>query len=320
MSKRLTTEEFIERSKLIHGDKYDYSFSEYINCETKIKIICPTHGVFDQIPYTHFSGGGCVLCGYKSQSNTKTKTTDDFIKESKNIHGNKYDYSFVEYISSQIKVKIVCYKHGIFYQAPDKHLCGQGCTKCGYDYMTSKSRCTKESFIDKAKKIHGNKYDYSLVDYKNNRYKIKIICKIHSEFNQAPHKHLNGQGCPKCGREAISIINKENPVGWSISNWENSAIKSKYFDSFKVYIIRCWNEEEEFYKIGRTFRRTKDRFGAKRRMPYNYEIINELIFDNAKDAYNKETELKKLNKKHKYIPKNSFFGQHECFDKINLHL
>src|SRR5690606_12217543 len=111
----------------------------------------------------------------------------------------------------------------------------------------------KEYFIEKAIIVHGDTYIYSLVDYKTAKTKVKILCKLHGSFLQTPDNHLFGQGCPDCGRVRISNKNKITSTGWSPINWHNISITSKTFDSFKVYIIKCYNENESFYKIGRTF-------------------------------------------------------------------
>jgi very-short-patch-repair endonuclease len=122
--KRHTLEYFIEKANKIHNNKYDYTLVIYKNCETKVKIICPEHGIFEQIPYHHLRGVECSLC-------KKVKLTQDiFINESKIIHGNKYDYSLVEYINTKTKVKIICPIHGKFEQKPSNHLRGRGCKIC----------------------------------------------------------------------------------------------------------------------------------------------------------------------------------------------
>lgn len=125
--KRLTTEEFIIKSKSIHKDEYDYSLVEYENNHTKIKIICKKHGVFEQIPSKHINQKqGCPKC-YGS----KRKTMDVFINESEKIHNKEYDYSLVEYINNETKVKIICKKHGIFEQRPINHIYkNYGCPIC----------------------------------------------------------------------------------------------------------------------------------------------------------------------------------------------
>ena len=125
MPKKLTTEEFIQKARTIHGDEYDYSEVEYINNYTKVKISCSQHGIFEQTPNMHLSRNGCPKCSGKEKSNTL-----EFIEKSRTIHGDKYDYSEVEYINAMKKVKISCSQHGIFEQRPDNHLNGNGCPEC----------------------------------------------------------------------------------------------------------------------------------------------------------------------------------------------
>ncbi len=131
----------------------------------------------------------------------KRLTTEDFLKKAKEIHGNKYDYSLVEYKHSKEKVKIICKEHGIFEQRPNSHLLKMGCPKCAKNWKKS-----FEDFIKKAQEVHGNKYDYSLVEYKDTKTKIKIICKKHGIFEQRPNIHLKGGGCQKCANIKMSLI------------------------------------------------------------------------------------------------------------------
>lgn len=136
----------------------------------------------------------------KYYGNTK-KTTEQFIEEAKKIHGNKFNYSKSEYKNAHTKVCIICPEHGEFFQSPISHLRGDKCPSC-----SGNKKLTSEQFIKKSNEIHNNKFDYSKVDYKNNSTKVCIICPEHGEFWMQPSNHLNGQGCPKCGR--INAINK----------------------------------------------------------------------------------------------------------------
>ncbi|MFA5733351.1 MAG: hypothetical protein WC934_15300, partial [Acidithiobacillus sp.] len=200
---RYTTEEFIKKAKLIHGDKYDYSLVNYTNCYTKVKIICKIHGEFEQIPSDHLSGKGCNKCYGSVKS-----TTEEFTRKAKLVHGDKYNYSLVNYTGNKIKVKIICKKHGEFEQSPAKHLAGQNCIKCINEKSSKKYSSTIEEFIQKAKLVHGDKYDYSLVNYVGSVIKVKIICPIHGKFEQRPDKHLYGQGCQECYGKKKFTLNK----------------------------------------------------------------------------------------------------------------
>jgi hypothetical protein len=186
MGKQLTTEQFIQKAKSIHEDKYDYSDVNYIGYKNKIKIRCSKHGVFEQLVVNHLQGCGCPNCG-----GNKKLTTEQFIQKAKSIHEDKYDYSLVDYQGTKRKVKIICKKHGIFEQRPDQHINKKhNCPQC--------KKTTTEQFIQKAKSVHGDKYDYSLVKYVNSRTKVKILCKKHGIFEQNPDNHIQKQGCPKC--------------------------------------------------------------------------------------------------------------------------
>ena len=134
---------------------------------------------------------------------------EKFLKKVKNIHKDKYDYSLTNYIKSNEKIVIICPKHGEFKQTPSHHLTGRGCKKCGYENNTVKQTYNRDIFIEKALKVHGNKYNYSLVDYKFSNIKIDIVCGEHGKFSQTPNKHLLGQGCRKCGYNKITKIPKE---------------------------------------------------------------------------------------------------------------
>lgn len=179
-------------------------------------------------------------------------------------------------------------------------------------------------FVQKAIKIHGQIYDYDKVDYKKSNKPVQILCKKHNEyFYPTPNNHLRGGGCSLCGDErtkiAISKYAKENTVGWTRKQWRNKAEKSKNFDSFKVYIIRCWNDTETFFKIGKTFATIQRRFQDKNTMPYNYEIVKIIeSVVNSDEIYDLEVILKKQHKAFKYLPKQQFSGRYECFSTISL--
>ncbi len=193
-SNRYTHDEFINKLLEKHGDKYYLDEIEYTKHNEDVILTCKAYNHrFLQKPYNILRGYGCKQCTIISQ----TKTTKEFIKQAKNIHNNSYDYIFTNYKNALSKIVITCKIHGNFEQRASEHLSGAGCKKCA-DVAQS---LTKEEFIEKANNIHGNRYDYSLVDYKNNRIKITIICNIHGEFKQKPDNHIckhNKNGCPFC--------------------------------------------------------------------------------------------------------------------------
>lgn len=124
---------------------------------------------------------------------SRRKTTDEFILDAREVYGDRYVYDYVDYKANNIKVSIVCKIHGSFDIRPSDHLNGQGCSACG-----GTKRKTTSEFICDAVTVHNNFYDYSLVNYKNNRSKVKIICQYHGVFLQKPDDHLRGNGCPVC--------------------------------------------------------------------------------------------------------------------------
>lgn len=176
---------FINRAMEKYGDSCDYSLVKYVNCKSEIEIICKYHGLFRQTPEAHLRSG-CSKCDHYHIDN------DIFIKKSKLIHFNKYDYSLVEYIGSHDKVRIICKDHGIFHQRANSHYQGAGCPKCrGYNKTTG-------DFIKEAIEKYGSRFDYSKVNYIAVRTDITIICKKHGEFNITPSQHLRGVSCKKC--------------------------------------------------------------------------------------------------------------------------
>lgn len=242
----------------------------------------------------------------------KLLTIEEFIDRAVLVHGDKYDYSDTIYINSKDKLSIVCPIHGPFLQVPSSHWGGNGCPHC-----IGNIRKTKELFVKQSINVHGNKYNYDDVEYKNIKEKVKIFCIKHGEFWQIPKHHLNGCGCPKCANDKTSLINSKNQLSWSLSNWKSSAKKSKEFDSFKVYFIKCWNDNEMFYKIGRTFTTVGKRFCSSKSMPYKWVLVKQIEGD-AETIYNLENELKRQNKIFKYAPKLKFDGMHECFSEIDI--
>ena len=250
--KKLTTEQFINKAIKIHNNKYDYSLVNYINTKTKIKIICPIHGIFEQTPTKHIHNKrGCPICG-----GSKKLTNRQFINKAIKIHNNKYNYSLVNYINTKTKIKIICPIHGIFKQTPNNHIIKKyGCPSCS----NNKSLNTI-SFINRVKKIHNNKYDYSLVNYINAHTKVKIICPIHGVFEQTPNSHYQNIGCSKChrskGEEQIESILLKNNINFKTQKkFENCKDKRKLpFDFYLPKYNLCIEYDgEQHFKIFNNF-------------------------------------------------------------------
>lgn len=207
-NKKHTKDSFVERARAVHGDRYDYSQMEYESAHTTATIICPDHGPFMQSPSNHFSGKGCPECGKLAAADVRRKTTEQFIFKAVAVHGDRYEYSLVEYEGSNAKVTIICLEHGPFEQTPSEHLVGSGCTKCGVLASADARRKTTEQFIAKARTVHGDRYDYSLVEYLSVTEKITIICPDHGPFEQTPGGHFEGKGCYECGVLASSVARR----------------------------------------------------------------------------------------------------------------
>lgn len=208
MSKKLTTKEWVEKAINVHGDEYDYSKVNYTVATQKICIICNKHGEFWQIPRRHIQGEGCPKCAIEKRANQKRLSEQEFIKRAKEIYP-QYNYDKVKYKNYLTKVIIECPIHGNFEIAPGNLLSSkQGCAKChgGVSIDTNE-------FKIRALKVHGNRYDYSNVDYINSRTLVDIICRKHGNFQQTPANHLSGQGCPICSlskgeQQIIQILNE----------------------------------------------------------------------------------------------------------------
>jgi very-short-patch-repair endonuclease len=198
MRRSLTKDEFVSRSREKHGDRYDYSKTVYVTTRKKVEIGCKIHGGFWQAPRSHLQRKGCPTCGEDHRATTQRFTNEEFIEKSKLQHGDRYDYSNVYYTHSRANVNIICKDHGMFSQSPGHHLQGHGCPVCGVIRRVNIRLSTNEEFIEKSKLQHGDRYDYSMIEYINSLTKVNIICKVHGAFSQTPSDHLRGHGCPTC--------------------------------------------------------------------------------------------------------------------------
>ena len=192
---RTTKDEFITRAIKVHGQKYDYSKAVFTRLDDVVTIICPVHGEFRQKASNHLMGQGCPGCAREG----KMLSTEEWISRAGSVHGDRFDYSGSVYTGTRRAVTVVCREHGEFRVIPNTHLrlLSGGCPVC------KKTQCgaTTEGFIAKARTVHGDKYDYSKVNYSKNDVKVAIICPRHGAFLQTPSDHLAGKGCPGCANE-----------------------------------------------------------------------------------------------------------------------
>lgn len=357
------TASFIVESNVVHGNKYDYSKSNYTKSSEKLEIICKEHGSFWQQANSHLNGRGCYFCAKRSVSrklsnenliigkfknkhkdrfcysevvfknmNTKVKikckkhgifeqtprdhlmysdccpgcsrtgklTTEVFKERAMEKHGDLYDYSESVYVSSKELIKIKCKTHGAFFQAPANHInAGHGCPHC-----SGNARKDKSDFIKRAKSIHKNKYGYDNVVYTNNSTKVRITCFDHGDFMQSPSDHLRPNGCKLCGYKKS---------GWSRGKFELACEKNNGYGY--LYLVKCFSENESFFKIGITSQKINQRF-APSHMPYKYEVLSKIKMI-GREAWDKENETHKALRMHKYTPKIRFKGDGECFSIIS---
>lgn len=259
MAIRKTTKQFIKDAIEIRGNKYDYTKVVYVNAKTKVCIICPIHGEFWQLPNAHLSGQDCPDCAKIKRNSSHRTKYENLIFRFKQIHGNLYQYPEFEFKTQHDKIKIYCNKHKFWFnQQIVHHLNGHGCPICN----GGGNHWTTEMFVIKAKEIHGNRYDYSKVLYKNKETKVEITCPIHGSFLQKPHDHISGCGCPKCKsfrtQEKIYDFLKQTFVE-EIWEWEYSPdwLGLQRFDIYNVIhnLAIEYNGEQHYIPV--------ERFGGK---------------------------------------------------------
>jgi len=257
------------------------------------------YGICKQSKYSYLKGH---VVSIQSALNKTEYYINQYLEKFKN---HCYDLSYINYTRGKLKI-IVKDKYGICTIRADLFLGGINTSIVNAINKT-------EYFINQAKEIHGNKYDYSKVKYINNKSKVIIISK-YGEFLQTPNSHLAGDGCPILAKENLSCVR-----GWSLKSWEQASKLSKNFTGYKLYFLECWDENESFYKIGITFTDIKNRFKYKSHLPYNYKILKILESNVAKDIFNLEKHYKSIYKHYKYVPTKNFGGRQECFSiKIKI--
>lgn len=222
-TKKMTTEEFIEKAKIVHHNYFSYEKTVYKNSNEKVIVTCPLHGDFEVKANNHLNGVNCKVCqenGIKHMTtklklvnkSTKSYSTEEFINKCKQKYGDIYNYDKTIYVNNRTKVCITCLTHGDFWITPNHFLSGRGCSKCSRNYQYTKQEIIKQFCL-----VHGDKYDYSQSEYISTHKNLKIICPEHGEFWQSPANHLKGQGCPKCEqskleKEIMCLLNKHNIV------------------------------------------------------------------------------------------------------------
>ena len=193
-------ERFVRKANIKHNNKFDYSKVVYVNCKSKVIIICPKHGEFEQVPDSHLQTvNGCKKCGIEVRGNRLKDTTETFIKKAVDIHGAKYNYENVKYIGSSTKVLVTCNIHGDFSIRPNDHLRGKGCKECGIKSRSNKRKLGINEFILLSNSKHNNEFTYNNSIYVNSNTNLLVTCKIHGDFEVTPNNHITKlSGCPTC--------------------------------------------------------------------------------------------------------------------------
>lgn len=208
----MTEEIFLEKAREVHGDKYDYSRMNFKGPDVEVEIICPIHGAFWKKPKYHILGSGCPRCSSKFVSHK----TEDVKERIRAKYGDRYDLSLVDYKGCHTPICLICHEkdehgieHGPFWMTTINLLShGQGCPICGNKEKIRKTRERgRDIFIRKARKIHGDKYDYSEMDYHGLDTRVKIICPNCGPFWMVPKYHLAGHGCPNCKKVNMTKAN-----------------------------------------------------------------------------------------------------------------
>lgn len=281
---KVDTELFIERCEKIHNNFYDYSRVNYINNSTNVEIGCPTCGkFFFQTPASHMAGCKCNLC-----FGPRNKTLDEFKERATSKHNNKYDYSKVEFSKLRDVIVIKCPVHDEYEQVAQTHLSGSGCPRCA-----GKVKSNKKEFEEKSRNVHGNRYDYSQVDYINEKTKVNLRCEKHGVFSMKPTNHIHGkQGCPSCAKYGFDSNQPAIVYYLSINNGKaykigitNRAVKNRFTGELdKIKIVKEWSftrgEEARLFEKGvleeyKDFQYTGDPLlRAGNTELFNHDILN----------------------------------------------
>lgn len=304
-SNRLTTEDFVNKAKAIHGDIYNYSKVDYTRSHDKVVVICKIHKDFKITANNHLNGKGCPKCGEIRRRKSKTSNTSEFILKAVAIHGDKYLYERTVYTKAREKLIITCKKHGDFLITANGHLDGRGCIECGKS-RAARSRAKRlDTFIKQSKAINKDRYSYEKAVYASTHTHIILTCKIHGDFKVEPNSHLRGASCSKCsylfnGYTRTDFINRCNNKNKGVG---------------KLYVIKCYRKDEKFYKIGISSTSVRKRFSGRSKMPYSYKLIRE-VNGSPDFIYNLENNMLRDLVKYDYEPKIDFKGKTECFSDL----
>lgn len=268
----------LKRCQETHGETYIYSNVLFKNMnKDKVDIFCTScNSWFKQSMSEHLRPKGCPYCSMANKSCSHSLDTDQFKNKANHIHNFYYSYSNVEYVNNKTEIPITCPIHGEFHQRPDTHLRGVGCKLCAVENISRPLQYDIETIEQKAKLIHGDKYDYNKSIYTGITSHMKIECPEHGEFSQVVSDHLKGRGCPSC---AISGFKTALPG--------------------LLYYLKIDTGSEILYKVGITNNSIDKRFTVRDRSLIT--ILHQVWYRNGQEAYNEEQRILKQYKEFKYI-------------------
>lgn len=302
-------EEYLERLKTIHGDKYTYEESTILEYRKKVTYYCKEHGKKEKKLSHLLSGGGCPDCAKKENQKKCKKDTKYFIEKGKEIFGDLHDYSITEYKHSTQKVDVICKKHGKFSVLPSNYYRGQtGCRKCVGDKVRNSKLKNREYYLDRLKDLLGDNYDFSKSELTDTRTYIKYICKHHGEQTAKLNNLLNGMKCPKCSYE-------EHEGFYNTTIIERDQEKFLNFQT-NLYLLEIKKDKEVFLKIGIS-RKIKDRVTNIQKSGYKVKKLKSYK-GNLYDVFNFEQLIIKEFSDKKYRPEIFFKGHTECLQYSSL--
>lgn len=218
-------------------------------------------------------------------------TQDTVISRSEAAHNDFYDYSNLVYVRQDVKVEIICPLHGSFWQLPMHHMRGIGCMLCGREVTALSRRSSFEKFSRDSSEFHAGKYDYSRVDYKNNRTKVEIVCPDHGSFFQTPDHHVCRSGCPACAKTGFDP--KKQGV---------------------LYILQC----DDILKIGITNNTAKSRATrVSKSAGKKFSVMSFIKFQSGQVTSNIETRVIRWLRENAVGSPDKFEGSSECFTGVD---
>lgn len=299
----LTTKEWVDRFKTVHGNKYNYDKFIFQKALKKSTITCPKHGDFTQTPNGHCGGRGCPSCKIDRIVETHAYSFMEFIEIARSVHGGKYKYVESSYVNASSDVVVECKLHGRFIQNANSHLYGRGCPKCGLLSRSEKRRLGKDEFVERSLIAHDNFYTYDDVEYKNVEEKVVITCPKHGNFLQTPHSHLDGRGCHSCAKDSRDVL-----CGYGLNGYYGTEKPSN------LYVLKL---NDSFIKVGLAKEIHSRMNTINKESGYSVEKLYS-ISGKANELFELEQRILRHSGLTRYYPEVSFGGQSECLELTEL--